>query len=77
LNNNNIPLTEREIKNTLFFFFFHSHRENICRNPQLQKCDTLGLAELGTMCDSSNSCSIVQDNGLSAAFTRAHELGHV
>ncbi|XP_046444849.1 A disintegrin and metalloproteinase with thrombospondin motifs 9-like isoform X3 [Daphnia pulex] len=52
-------------------------RENICRNPQLQKCDTLGLAELGTMCDSSNSCSIVQDNGLSAAFTIAHELGHV
>ena len=52
-------------------------RENICRNPQMQKCDTLGLAELGTMCDSSNSCSIVQDNGLSAAFTIAHELGHV
>ena len=41
------------------------------------KCDTLGLAELGTMCDISNSCSIVQDNGLSAAFTIAHELGHV
>lgn len=43
----------------------------------MQKCDTLGLAELGTMCDPSNSCSIVQDNGLSAAFTIAHELGHV
>ena len=52
-------------------------RENICRNPQMLKCDTLGLAELGTMCDISNSCSIVQDNGLSAAFTIAHELGHV
>ena len=52
-------------------------RENICRNPNLQKCDTLGLAELGTMCDGASSCSIVQDNGLSAAFTIAHELGHV
>ncbi|XP_065567127.1 A disintegrin and metalloproteinase with thrombospondin motifs 9-like isoform X4 [Artemia franciscana] len=52
-------------------------RENICRNPDLQKCDTLGLAELGTMCDRMSSCSIVQDNGLSAAFTIAHELGHV
>jgi len=56
---------------------FTMTRENICRNPNLQKCDTLGLAELGTMCDSASSCSIVQDNGLSAAFTIAHELGHV
>lgn len=52
-------------------------RETICRNPWLQKCDTLGLAELGTMCDNYASCAIVQDNGLSAAFTIAHELGHV
>ncbi|XP_037091736.1 A disintegrin and metalloproteinase with thrombospondin motifs 9-like isoform X1 [Pollicipes pollicipes] len=52
-------------------------RENICRNPALQRCDTLGLAELGTMCDPRASCSIIQDNGLSAAFTVAHELGHV
>lgn len=53
-------------------------RENICRNPSSpsQNCDTLGLAELGTMCD-RHSCAIVQDNGLSAAFTIAHELGHV
>ncbi|XP_062553913.1 A disintegrin and metalloproteinase with thrombospondin motifs 1 isoform X2 [Armigeres subalbatus] len=49
-------------------------REQICRNQM--KCDTLGLAELGTMCKRS-SCAIVQDNGLSAAFTIAHELGHV
>ncbi|KAJ9583135.1 hypothetical protein L9F63_022514, partial [Diploptera punctata] len=50
-------------------------RENICRNPEKGKCDTLGLAELGKMCDSNSSCAIVQDNGLSAAFTIAHELG--
>jgi thrombospondin motif-containing protein 9 len=41
-----------------------------------QNCDTLGLAELGTMCG-KHSCAVVQDNGLSAAFTIAHELGHV
>jgi hypothetical protein len=37
----------------------------------------LGLAELGTMCDTARSCSIVEDNGLGVAFTVAHELGHV
>lgn len=51
-------------------------REQICRNANQMRCDTLGLAELGTMCRPS-SCAIVQDNGLSAAFTIAHELGHV
>ncbi|XP_055713479.1 A disintegrin and metalloproteinase with thrombospondin motifs 20 isoform X2 [Phlebotomus papatasi] len=51
-------------------------REQICRNANETKCDTLGLAELGTMCRAT-SCSLVQDNGLSAAFTIAHELGHV
>ena len=58
--------------------FYHLLRENICRDPLLdnENCDTLGLAELATMCN-DNSCAIVQDNGLSAAFTIAHELGHV
>ncbi|XP_069484120.1 A disintegrin and metalloproteinase with thrombospondin motifs 20 [Ambystoma mexicanum] len=50
-------------------------REDICRASD--KCDTLGLAELGTMCDQYRSCSISEENGLSAAFTIAHELGHV
>ena len=36
-----------------------------------------GLAELGTICQPDRSCAIVEDNGLSAAFTIAHELGHV
>ncbi|CRK97461.1 CLUMA_CG010850, isoform A [Clunio marinus] len=51
-------------------------REQICRSANQRKCDTLGLAELGTMCK-PQSCAIVQDNGFSAAFTIAHELGHV
>ena len=37
----------------------------------------LGLAELGTLCDPLRSCSVSEENGLSAAFTIAHELGHV
>lgn len=62
-------------RNCVLMFFRLDFREQICRTGQ-QKCDTLGLAELGTMCRPS-SCAIVQDNGLSAAFTIAHELGHV
>jgi hypothetical protein len=50
-------------------------RHDICRATN--KCDTLGLAELGTMCDFRKSCAIIEDNGLSAAFTIAHELGHI
>uniref|UniRef100_A0AC35GT07 Peptidase M12B domain-containing protein n=1 Tax=Panagrolaimus sp. PS1159 TaxID=55785 RepID=A0AC35GT07_9BILA len=50
-------------------------RHDICRATH--KCDTLGLAELGTMCDAQRSCAIIEDNGLSAAFTIAHELGHI
>ncbi|KAK6176237.1 hypothetical protein SNE40_014557 [Patella caerulea] len=50
-------------------------RKNICRAEG--KCDTLGLAELGTICDPVRSCSIIEDNGISAAYTVAHELGHV
>uniref|UniRef100_A0A670JB27 ADAM metallopeptidase with thrombospondin type 1 motif 9 n=1 Tax=Podarcis muralis TaxID=64176 RepID=A0A670JB27_PODMU len=50
-------------------------RYDICRAHD--KCDTLGLAELGTVCDPYRSCSISEDSGLSTAFTIAHELGHV
>lgn len=39
--------------------------------------DPAGLAELGTMCDQYRSCSISEENGISASFTIAHELGHV
>ncbi|XP_078343629.1 A disintegrin and metalloproteinase with thrombospondin motifs 9-like isoform X3 [Oculina patagonica] len=50
-------------------------RRNICRSAG--KCDTLGLAELGTMCHPSRSCALAEDSGLSTAYTIAHELGHV
>lgn len=50
-------------------------RKNLCSDSN--KCDTLGLAELGSICDAERSCSVVEDNGLSVAFTIAHELGHL
>lgn len=40
-----------------------------------RSCDTLGVADVGTMCDPKRSCSVIEDNGLQAAFTAAHELG--
>ncbi|KAG9351671.1 hypothetical protein JZ751_022922 [Albula glossodonta] len=49
-------------------------RMDICGH---QSCETLGVAEVGTMCDPKRSCSVIEDNGLQAAFTMAHELGHV
>ncbi|KAM9801112.1 A disintegrin and metalloproteinase with thrombospondin motifs 8-like [Neosynchiropus ocellatus] len=49
-------------------------REDIC-GPK--SCDTLGVADVGTMCDPKRSCSVIEDNGLQATFTAAHELGHV
>lgn len=51
-------------------------RNQICRNGNEKKCDTLGLAEVGTICK-RDSCAVIQDNGLPAGFTIAHELGHV
>ncbi|XP_076832008.1 A disintegrin and metalloproteinase with thrombospondin motifs 8 [Brachyhypopomus gauderio] len=49
-------------------------RQDICVH---QSCDTLGVADVGTMCDPRRSCSVIEDNGLQASFTIAHELGHV
>ncbi|XP_069745131.1 A disintegrin and metalloproteinase with thrombospondin motifs 1 [Narcine bancroftii] len=40
-------------------------------------CDTLGMADVGTICDPSRSCSVIEDDGVQASFTAAHELGHV
>ncbi|KOC64643.1 A disintegrin and metalloproteinase with thrombospondin motifs 9 [Habropoda laboriosa] len=52
-------------------------RENLCDHSKEIHCDTLGLAELGRMCFPGSSCAIVRDSGLAAAFTMAHEIGHV
>ncbi|XP_043945893.1 A disintegrin and metalloproteinase with thrombospondin motifs 4 [Protopterus annectens] len=49
-------------------------RQDLCGSST---CDTLGMADVGTVCDMSHSCSIVEDDGLQSSFTAAHELGHV
>ncbi|XP_044295490.1 A disintegrin and metalloproteinase with thrombospondin motifs 8 [Varanus komodoensis] len=49
-------------------------RQDFCGH---QSCSTLGVAETGTMCDRNKSCSVIEDEGLQAAYTLAHELGHV
>eukprot|EP00794_Sanderia_malayensis_P005938 gene5938-6628_t len=50
-------------------------KKNICSRQR--GCDTLGLAELGVICDRKRSCAVIEDNGIAAAFTVAHELGHL
>ncbi|XP_004593334.2 A disintegrin and metalloproteinase with thrombospondin motifs 8 [Ochotona princeps] len=50
-------------------------RQNFCGKEGL--CDTLGVADIGTICDPNKSCSVIEDEGLQAAYTLAHELGHV
>lgn len=52
---------------------------HLLRPPQdlcgVSTCDTLGMADVGTVCDPARSCAIVEDDGLQSAFTAAHELG--
>uniref|UniRef100_A0A3Q0RL63 ADAM metallopeptidase with thrombospondin type 1 motif 15 n=1 Tax=Amphilophus citrinellus TaxID=61819 RepID=A0A3Q0RL63_AMPCI len=47
-------------------------RQDLCG---ASTCDTLGMADVGTMCDPKRSCSVIEDDGLPSAFTTAHELG--
>ncbi|CAF4353399.1 unnamed protein product [Rotaria sp. Silwood2] len=47
------------------------------KNVTDSKCDTLGLTELGTMCNYTSNCAVVRDNGFATAFTIAHEIAHL
>ncbi|KAM9297035.1 A disintegrin and metalloproteinase with thrombospondin motifs 8 [Gastrophryne carolinensis] len=49
-------------------------RQDFCGH---ESCDTLGVADIGTVCDPAKSCSVIEDDGLQAAYTLAHELAHV
>ncbi|KAF2980181.1 hypothetical protein EK904_013114, partial [Melospiza melodia maxima] len=63
-----------------FNFNFNSMKLGGIVHPDFcghQSCDTLGVADIGTMCDRNKSCSVIEDEGLQAAYTLAHELGHV
>lgn len=48
-------------------------KQNFCGKGE--QCDTLGMADVGTICDPDKSCSVIKDEGLQAAYTLAHELG--
>lgn len=50
-------------------------RRKLCGS--LKPCSMVGLANVAQICNPENSCFIVEDTGLSASFTIAHELGHV
>ncbi|XP_015782648.1 A disintegrin and metalloproteinase with thrombospondin motifs 9 isoform X3 [Tetranychus urticae] len=50
-------------------------RHNLCQGHN--SCDALGLARSSTVCNTNLSCAIIEDNGMSAAFTIAHEIGHI
>eukprot|EP00118_Oscarella_pearsei_P025899 m.308995 g.308995 ORF g.308995 m.308995 type:complete len:1646 (+) comp45241_c0_seq1:82-5019(+) len=49
-------------------------KADICMNG---RCSMLGLAELGAACNPLRSCVIVEDTGVSSAYTAAHEMGHL
>ncbi|XP_067298395.1 A disintegrin and metalloproteinase with thrombospondin motifs 5 [Pseudorasbora parva] len=49
-------------------------RQDLCGH---HSCDTLGMADVGTVCSPERSCAIIEDDGLHAAFTVAHEIGHL
>ncbi|KAG5867322.1 hypothetical protein JTB14_008247 [Gonioctena quinquepunctata] len=51
-------------------------RDTICRNESVpQHCTTLGVGEVGSMCQSG--CAVVRDKGLASSYTIAHEMGHI
>jgi len=50
-------------------------RDPFCKGPN--DCGTLGIAPIQGMCTLHNGCTIVTDTGLAAAFTMAHEIGHL
>ncbi|XP_072889071.1 A disintegrin and metalloproteinase with thrombospondin motifs 17 isoform X3 [Hemitrygon akajei] len=50
-------------------------RTNFCVHKD-EPCDTVGIAYLGGACHPKRKCVLAEDNGLSLAFTIAHELGH-
>jgi len=54
-------------------------RKDLCTNGQNNSynCDTLGIAKIRGLCNGINSAAIVEDGGLNAAFTIAHEIGHL
>lgn len=53
-------------------FSFPLAGQDLCGH---HSCDTLGMADVGTICSPERSCAVIEDDGLHAAFTVAHEIG--
>ncbi|XP_064185781.1 A disintegrin and metalloproteinase with thrombospondin motifs 5-like [Anguilla rostrata] len=49
-------------------------RQDLCGH---HSCATLGMADVGTVCSRQRNCAVIEDDGLHAAFTLAHEIGHL
>lgn len=47
------------------------------RNIYGSSSNLLGMADIGGMCLSNHSCTLIKDNGLFSFLTTAHELGHL
>ena len=63
------PLTFCEV---LIETYSASSVQDLCGH---HSCDTLGMADVGTICSPERSCAVIEDDGLHAAFTVAHEIG--
>ncbi|KAL3278400.1 hypothetical protein HHI36_013727 [Cryptolaemus montrouzieri] len=50
-------------------------RKDICSSSS-SGCNTLGVAQVGSICSSGDNCNVNEDNGITLAHTIAHELGH-
>jgi len=52
-------------------------RNDICSiTEESQKCETVGIAIIDSICWKYKSSGVVEDRGLTGAFTIAHEIGH-
>lgn len=50
-------------------------RHDICKGIN-EPCETLGLSQVNGLCTKDKSCNVNEDNGLTLAYTIAHEIGH-
>ncbi|XP_045468066.1 A disintegrin and metalloproteinase with thrombospondin motifs 12 isoform X1 [Harmonia axyridis] len=50
-------------------------RKDMCSSSN-SGCNTLGVAQVGSICSREDNCNVNEDNGIILAHTIAHEIGH-
>lgn len=50
-------------------------RKDMC-SSSTSGCNTLGVAQVGSICSREDNCNVNEDNGIILAHTIAHEIGH-